>query len=105
MIFIGVLIGFIGGWIMLRMLINHRMKIMLESIANTPVPKKEIAVMDINLIKIKDRVYAYNRKDKSFLGYGDTKAEIVDSLRKRYPRTSFMANHSNIKEVEFDDTI
>jgi hypothetical protein len=26
-------------------------------------------------------------------------------LRKRYPRTSFMANPSNIKEVEFDDTI
>lgn len=102
---IGALLGFAFGWYMLRVLINHKMKLMLDSIANSPEVETKLKVVDIELVKIKDRVYAYDRKDNSFLGYANTKIEMIDDLRKRYPNTSFMARSSNLKEVEFNDTI
>ena len=101
---IGALLGFALGWCMLRVLINYKMKLMLDSIANSPTETK-LKVVDIDLVKIKDRVYAYDRKDNSFLGYANSKNEMIDDLRKRYPNTSFMAKSSNLKEVEFNDTI
>lgn len=101
---IGTLLGFALGWCMLRVLINYKMKLMLDSIANSPTETK-LKVVDIDLVKIKDRVYAYDRKDNSFLGYANSKNEMIDDLRKRYPNTSFMAKSSNLKEVEFNDTI
>jgi hypothetical protein len=105
LIILGVIIGFASGWIMLRVLINYKLKTMLGSIANSPVPQQETKVIDIDLIRIKDRVYAYDRKDDSFLGYGNTKDEMVEYLRKKYPNTSFMAKPTNVKEVDFNDTV
>jgi hypothetical protein len=104
LVILGVIIGFISGWIMLRVLINYRMKAMLDSIANSPLPKSETKVIDIDLVKIKDRVYAYDRKDQSFLGHASTKSEMIEDLRKRFPNTSFMAKTNNLKEVDFNDT-
>jgi len=105
LIVLGIIIGFVSGWIMLRILINYKLKAMLDSIANSPLPKPKTKVIDLNLIKIKDRVYAYDRKDNSFLGYGNSKTEMVDYLRKKFPNTSFMAKPKNMKEVEFNDTV
>lgn len=105
LIILGVIIGFASGWIMLRVLINYKMKIILGSIADTPLPKPEIKVVDIDLVKIKGRVYAYDRKDNSFLGYGNSKDEMVEYLRKKHPNTSFMAKPTNVKEVDFNDTV
>ena len=105
LIILGVIIGFVSGWLMLRVLINFKMKVMLDSIVNTPLPKQEIKVVDIDLVKIKGRVYAYDRKDNSFLGYGNTKDEMVEYLSKKYPNTSFMAKPTNVKEVDFNDPV
>ena len=105
LIILGIIIGFASGWFMLRVLINYKMKMMLDSIANSPLSKPETKVVDIDLVKIKDRVYAYDRKDNSFLGYGNSKEEMVEYLRKKHPNTSFMANTKNVKEVEFNDSI
>lgn len=105
LIILGVIIGFVSGWIMLRALINIRMRGMLDSIANSPLPQQEPKIVDIDLIKIKGRVYAYDRKDNSFLGYGNTKDEMVEYLRKKYPNTSFMAKPTNVKEVDFNDPV
>lgn len=105
LIILGVIIGFASGWILLRVLINYKLKTMLGSIVDSPLPIPKIKVIDIDLIRIKDRVYAYDRKDDSFLGYGNSKAEIVEYLRKKYPKTTFMAKPKNVKEVNFNDTI
>ena len=105
LIILGVIIGFVSGWIMLRVLINYKLKTMLGSIADSPLPTPETKVVDIDLIRIKDRVYAYDRKDDSFLGYGNSKDEMVEYLRKKYPHTSFMAKPKNVKEVDFNDTV
>lgn len=99
LILLGVIIGFISGWIMLRVLVNYKMRMMLDSIANTPVPQKELKTVDIDLVRIKDRLYAYDRSNNNFLAHGDTKAEVIDSLRTRFPDTSFMARTSNLEEL------
>jgi hypothetical protein len=105
LIILGIIIGFASGWFMLRVLINYKMKMMLGSIIDSPLPKPEIKVVDIDLVKIKNRVYAYDRKDNSFLGYGNSKDEMIEYLRKKYPNTSFMAKPTNVKEVDFNDPI
>lgn len=99
LIILGVIIGFISGWIMLRVLINYRLRLMLDSIANSPSPEKELKTVDIDLVMIKDRLYAYDRSNNNFLAHGDTKAEVIDSLRSRFPDTSFMARSSNLKDL------
>jgi len=99
LIILGVIIGFISGWIMLRVLINYRLRLMLDSIANSPLPEKELKTVDIDLVMIKDRLYAYDRSNNNFLAHGDTKAEVIDSLRSRFPHTSFMARSSNLKDL------
>jgi hypothetical protein len=105
MIILTIVLGFILGWFTLRLLINYKMMRMLDNIANSPLPNPEIKVVDIDLIKIKDRVYAYDRKDNSFLGYGNSKEEMVEYLRKKHPNTSFMAKPTNVKEVDFNDPV
>jgi len=105
MIILTIVLGFILGWFTLRLFINYKMMRMLDNIANSPLPKSETKVVDIDLIKIKDRVYAYDRKDNSFLGYGNSKEEMVEYLRKKHPNTSFMAKPANVKEVDFNDTL
>lgn len=102
---IGIIAGIICGWLILRALINYKLKMVLDGIANTPLPKPELKIIDIDLVKIKDRVYAYDRKDQSFLGHASTKDEMISDLRKRFPNISFMAKTSNLKEVEFHDPV
>jgi len=106
MIFLSIIIGFIIGWVALKLLINHRIKQMLESIVNSPLPeKKEAKKVDIDLVKIKDVIYAYSREEQEFLAQGITKEEIVANLKKRFPNTSFMASPKNLREVGLDESI
>jgi hypothetical protein len=106
MIFLSIVIGFIIGWLALKLLINYRLKEMLDSIANSPIPeKKEAKKVDIDLVKIKDVVYAYSREDPQFLAQGSTKEEIVANLKIRFPDTTFMASPKNLREVGLDESI
>ena len=103
---IGAILGYALGWFMLRALINYKMKTMLDSIVNSPIPEKaENKKVDIDLVKIKDVVYAYSRENPQFLAQGSTKEEIVANLKRRFPDTSFMASPKNIKEVGLDEPI
>jgi hypothetical protein len=106
MIFLSIIIGFIIGWVALKLLINHRIKQMLESIVNSPLPeKKEAKKVDIDLVKIKDVIYAYSREEQEFLAQGITKEEVVANLKRRFPDTSFMASPKNLKEVGLDESL
>jgi hypothetical protein len=106
MIFLSIVIGFIIGWLALKLLINRRLKIMLESIAYSPLPeKKEPKKVDIDLVKIKDVIYAYSRDEPQFLAQGTTKEEIAENLKIRFPDTSFMASPKNLREVGLDESI
>ena len=69
------------------------------------IKPKETKKVDIDLVKIKDVVYAYSRENPQFLAQGYTRLEIVENLRRRFPDTTFMASPSNLKEVGFNDPI
>ena len=92
-------VGFILGWMALRALINFKMKLMLDSIANSPIPKQEKKIVNIDLVRMEHGIYAYDRATQMFLAQGKTKEEIVDILQSRFPDTSFMASPKNIEEV------
>jgi len=106
MIFLSVLIGFIIGWLALKLLVNYRLRQMLESIAYSPLPEKtEPKKVDIDLVKIKDVIYAYSREEPQFLAQGTTKEEVVANLKIRFPDTTFMASPKNLREVGLDESI
>jgi len=99
--FIAFVVGTFVGWCALRLWAIRRMKKMLGSIADTPLPKDQIDnKVEIDLVRIKTHVYAYDRKDQAFLASGSTKQEITDNLQKRFPTKKFMASPSNIAEVD-----
>jgi hypothetical protein len=103
MIFLFFVIGFIIGWFALRALINFKVKLMLDSIANSPIadPAKTI---NLDFFKEKGSIYVHNRDTSEFLARGKDREEITELLKKKYPNTPFVANTKNLKEV-FDDTI
>lgn len=82
---------------MLRALINHKMKRMLESIAETPTIINKV---EIDIVKMKDRFYVYKRDDNSFLVYGETKQDLIDQLHTRWPDKAFMASPKNLEELD-----
>ena len=102
-LFLGFVLGFIGGWFFVHSIIIYKTKQLLKHIAEAPLREKEKKVVNINLVKLKDRFYAYNNDTQAFLTQGSSKAEIIEDLQKRFPDTSFMANPSNLKEVGLND--
>ena len=97
MITLTFVIGFILGWIALRALINRKMRRMLDSIANEPLPEKK--TINLDFVKMEHAILAYNRDTQQFLAQGSTREEITALLLKRFPDTSFMANTKNLEEV------
>jgi hypothetical protein len=97
MIVLTLAIGFVLGWFALRVLINLKMKRMLDSIVNTPTTEKKTIKLDF--VKMDHAILAYNRDTQQFLAQGSTREEITALLLKRFPDTNFMANTQNLKEV------
>jgi hypothetical protein len=97
MITLTFVIGFILGWVALRALINRKMRRMLDSIANEPLPEKK--TINLDFVKMEHAILAYNRDTQQFLAQGSTREEITALLLKRFPDTSFMANTKNLEEV------
>jgi len=97
MIVLTLAIGFVLGWFALRVLINLKMKRMLDSIVNTPTTEKK--TINLDFVKMDHAILAYNRDTQQFLAQGSTREEITALLLKRFPDTNFMANTKNLKEV------
>lgn len=103
--FLAFLLGAAIGWFALKAIIMLKVKRMLDSIANEPtqqlpVMSKPVKIVNIDLVRMDHAVLAYDRDSQQFLAQGQTKEEIVDILRKRFPDTSFMASPKNLKEVD-----
>jgi hypothetical protein len=97
MILLAFIAGIAVGFLIIRCLIILKMKRMLDSIANSPIPDKKI--VNINFVKMDHAILVYNRETQQFLAQGNSKEEIVQLLAKRFPDTSFMANSRNIEEA------
>ena len=101
--FISFILGAIGGWIAFRILLYIKVQNMLKSIAEETPQPTEPKKINIDFVRMKERIYAYNRDNNHFLASGDTKQEIIDVLGKRFPGTNFMASPTNLKEVGFNE--
>ena len=99
---LGLIAGFVGGWILHKVILLFRVKKILDSIEEQEKPK-EPTVKNLKFEKTGNRIYAYDTENNSFLAYGETKQQIVDSLNSRFPYISFKANLQNMKEVGLDD--
>lgn len=96
---IGTILGFVLGWYVLRVLINYKMKLILDNIANAPLPEKDYKRIDLDFMKKEHMIYCYNRDGDVFLASGTTKEEIMAVLSKKFPGTRFMARPDNLKDV------
>lgn len=97
-ILLGLVIGFVLGWIALKILIYIRVRDMLNSIATEPVAA-EPKTIKLNFVREKNRIYAYDSSNDMFMAHGENKEEIIVSLNKRFPKIGFTANSNNLKEV------
>jgi hypothetical protein len=102
---LGLLVGFVGGWILLKVILLFRVKKILDSIEEQDMQEKpkEPTVKNLKFEKTGNRIYAYDTETNSFMAYGETKQQIVDSLNSRFPYISFKANSQNMKEVGLDE--
>jgi hypothetical protein len=100
--FLGLLTGFVGGWILLKVILYYRVKKILDNIEQQDKPK-EPTIKNLKFEKTGDRIYAYDTETDSYMAHGETKQQIVDSLNARFPYISFRANKNNMKEVGLDD--
>ena len=96
--FLGLLFGFVVGWILLKVILFYRVKNILDNIEEQD-KAKEPTVKHITFEKNGGRIYAYDSDNDSFMAYGETKQEIIDTLNSRFPYISFKANLKNMKEV------
>lgn len=97
------ILGMIVGWAIFKIHFYYKVWVMMKSISESPLPKKpEIKKINIELVKLKDTLYAYNNDTKAFLAHGQSKQEVVDSLHKQYPNHMFMASPANLKEVDLE---
>lgn len=103
--FLGVLLGIVIGWILLKVIIFYRVQQILNNISQQDQPNKlkEPTVKHLKFERIGDRIYAYESDTNAFMAYGETKQQIVDSLNSRFPYISFKANSKNMKEVGLDE--
>lgn len=99
MAFLLFILGFICGWIGLSLMVNHRMKRTLRRLVEEDENLPDIKIIKLNFTKIQDMIYAYDSSNDHFMARGISKDEIVQDLQKRFPRTHFTANPSNLKEV------
>ena len=63
---------------------------------------QEPKTIKLEFFKYKDRFYAHSIEDGAFMASGDSKAELVAILNKRFPNISFTANPQNLKEVNLE---
>ena len=98
MIILSFIIGLMVGYVLFRVWTLYRMYHMLKSIADTPSPKPEAKTVKLKFTRVKDHVLAHDWDSQMYYSQGQTKQEIIDDLRKRYPAISFTCNPFNLKE-------
>lgn len=93
------ILGFICGWIGLTIMVTYRMKRTLRRLVDEEEKLPDVKIIKLNFTRIQDMIYAYDSSNDHFMARGISKDEIVNDLQKRFPKTHFTANPSNLKEV------
>lgn len=98
--FIIFVLGFVTGWIVLRMLVTHRVN-QLKKVLTQVIEKKLPEEVGVVFSRHGDSVHVHDAITSEFLAQGNTREEIVEVLESRFPNKVFKATSDNIREVGF----
>ena len=92
--------GFWVGWFVRELVAIHRLKGITEELEG--FEDDEPDQVRISIEKVNDTYFVYNTDDNnSFMAQGNTRKELEDALRNRFPDTIFACPDANLKEVGF----
>jgi hypothetical protein len=94
-IFLAYMLGFGRGY-------NHREQVAVKKIHSAlddVVAKVEANTIRITVEKVHTMFYAYDADKKTFLGQGNSKKDLFNTLRLSYPSNNFAIDPENFKEL------
>jgi hypothetical protein len=90
--------GFVTGWLVLRTIVQYRVKQVKDILMQTIEKSMPEEVM-ITFSKEGDLIQVHNSATQEFLAQGSTKEEIVQILEDRWPNKVFRASSKNMEEM------
>jgi hypothetical protein len=99
------IVAFGVGWLLREVYAVHRINSLieqLESIEENVEEDKNQQVFRINIEKHNDIFFCYSAEDGTFMAQGNTREELEQNLRERYPHViMFGASDDNLETVGF----
>ena len=96
--FIIFVFGFVTGFLLLRTIVQYRLKQVRDILAQV-VEKNMPEEVTITFSKEGDLIQVHNSVTQEFLAQGSTKEEIVKILEDRWPDKIFRASSKNLEEM------
>lgn len=90
--------GFVTGWLVLRTIVQYRVKQVKDILMQTIEKSMPEEVM-ITFSKEGDLIQVHNSDTQEFLAQGSSKEEIVKILEDRWPDKVFRASSKNMEEM------
>lgn len=90
--------GFVTGWLVLKTLVQYRVKQVRDILMQT-IEKSLPEEVTITFTKSGDLIQVHNSVTQEFLAQGTTKEEIVQILEDRWPNKVFRASSKNMEEM------
>lgn len=98
------IVSFIAGWYVREWHATIKMNQFINKVERNTLEKLEEIrrnVIKIKIEKHEQRFFVYALEDNEFMAQGDSRKELEENLRKRYPGRTFAAEEDNLKEVGF----
>ncbi len=94
--------GFISGWMLRETLAVHRIKNMIDELEDMEDDDSDYPThIKISIEKVESTFFVYNLEDNSFMAQGNTRNELEEALKSRFPGVVFACPEANLKEVGF----
>jgi hypothetical protein len=91
--------GFISGWMLRETIAVHRIRNMINEMDDDDSEDPEL--IKISIEKVDSTFFVYNLEDNSFMAQGNTRNELEEALKSRFPGVVFACPEANLKEVGF----
>ena len=95
------IVAFVSGWTARERYAERQLSRLMEETEESVRDKIEQTFIHIEIEKHNNQYFAYNMKDKTFMGQGDNQQALEKILMDKYPGKKFAAKHENLVEVGF----
>lgn len=96
-----IVFSFAAGWILREIVAVHRIKDMIDELQDMDDESDEPDQIRISIEKVDTTFFVYNLEDNSFMAQGNTRKELEEALKTRFPGVVFACPEANLKEVGF----